>query len=1069
MNRVAPSTVNAANRRERGVSLLTTLIILSAISLTVISFLSLMRHESMISDFQADDLRADLAVAAAFEDAKSLLIDHTATDDYLVSAITVTDSLTGLPTRYTFISQPGAEQLAHIPLFAGGREQSAGMPRLNHASTALLASKAQEAPKVDFEGSLPVSRDLRTFQITHLVNGTPQLENPHPETRLITPTTNSNGDKRIRYTYWIEDLQGLPNLDAVGSWTDDFDAGDTELLAANQIRYGYGPNDARTGTSSGSQAGLRFEIPGSLSRFGFQFPQSFRGQSAVGQMAPGLSPREIFLHPWDSAAFEAEDHPFAHANELAAERFWLAGSGVPRKSGTQSENRFSVGLLPYYERPLIPWGHDYQEEGSPRYSINRLVRQKDVDEITRIIETNLPKFTDRKGGFPHDYVKTVAANVIDYADEDSEPTFLGGVYRGVDSYPIVNEIFFRFLYEKTRRGDEIVHHLTATPYAEFWNSTNQDSHLPQARLEFEFRKPFGFLGPDGAFNDFAATEPVRNDALSTPVSVDLRANEFKVVRMGDIEWEIPVFVPEGVVDTPISLIAETVGSGKATKGHFEIHLNNPASPGTPPLHQESSDGFKFREFSLSANKDDDSVPNKGDHFRDGDYFWRSTAPCLTSTGPKTYSNYGDPWMGLYTSSQQEEIYYVNDGTPGGRNFRFSKSDDGQWFKNQQRFHDWPDKGYTPEEPSGPPRSLNSSKPYEVTPDQAETSLAVPTDPAMAPFRINNSGRYWSVSELGNLHDHHMWHPQPTGGYDYPSNQAYDNDPEHLVWDLPDEAEADSRWGGGSTLRIGRKEFTKFDKPGMRASQLLDLFHAGINGTNLTINAGTSADYEAYDPRDHQPPPTGRTSADATSFPYSAIYTQEDHAESPFRKIYGQLNLNSVPTVLEIETILRGMFSSSALMVDPANTDQLVGPTFLQETDPKRAPTHGLDPDACSRIARRLLADRPYYSPSHLARVVGQLVQEEDAMPKTKIEGKDRQFFNDAEAEETFARLFNLTNFSSRHFRIFAYGEVLAPKSAEPVVIGRSAKVFEVFLRPVRDNATHEIDHVECEVLSVTDL
>lgn len=131
-------------------------------------------------------------------------------------------------------------------------------------------------------------------------------------------------------------------------------------------------------------------------------------------------------------------------------------------------------------------------------------------------------------------------------------------------------------------------------------------------------------------------------------------------------------------------------------------------------------------------------------------------------------------------------------------------------------------------------------------------------------------------------------------------------------------------------------------------------------------------------------------------------------------------------------------------------------------------THGLDPDACTEIAKRLIAARPFYSPSHLARVVGQLIHEEGAMPKVTVDGVEKQFFNDAEAEETFARLFNLTTFRSRHFRIFAYGEVLSPQADDPVVVSRASKVYEVFLEPVRDPATHEIERVECRILSAVE-
>lgn len=890
-----------AGRRQKGAALLTTLIILSAISLIVISFLALSRHEATVSDLQVDDLRAELAVEAAFADAKALLIEHTKSDDYVVTAITQSDPGTGRPTRYTFLSQPSEETIEHIPLFAGGRTQQVAMPLLNQASTASLANGSPNAPVLAFESDLPESEAIRTFALTHLVNGEPVQENTRPATRLITPEPEPNGEKRIRYTYWIEDLEGLPNLDAVGSWTDDFDAGDTEFLAANQIRFGYSENDARTAGGPTPESGRRYSIPGSPSQFGFQFPREFRGQKLTGQMAPGLSPREIFPFPWKTGSFEAKDHPYYHAPELIARRYWTPGTGSSPGLEQAIENRFSAGLVSYHDRPLIPWGYGYAEAGQPRHSLNHLVAQRDLEEITRIINDNLPEFQQRAGGFPEDYVKTLAANVIDYADTDSEPT-LGSGYRGVDSYPVVNEFYMKFDYELLAGVSSLTYRFIATPYIEFWNPSNRTAKLENYRLNFEFVKSFGFASPLGEFLDFRETEPTRNDALDNPRTIILEPNQFEVIEADQIEWNFEVEAP-GIVDAPLTAVHDFLEGGPSndTEAHFEILLGN-----DQVVHQESSRSFRFKAFYGSNVKDQSGRSP----FQSGDYFWRGVPIGMTTSGIKVSSNYSDPWMGKYTSGQQLELYYVNDATPGGRNFRYSKADNPPRFKDRQRIHFWPDRGYSSSIPLEPPRK------HQVPPTEAALQNSVPSKPQLAPFRLNDSGRYWSVTELGHLHDHHMWHPKPGGDYEYVSDHSFDNDPENLIWDLQEFSDPDSRWGGGSTLRIGRKEFTKFDKQGMRASQLLDLFHSGVNGTNLKLGTGNSSSYEDYDPRDHQAPPTAPTPAQAKLRPYSDLYSQDEHALSNLHKVYGQINVNSAPTALEIETILQGMFASSAVMENP---------------------------------------------------------------------------------------------------------------------------------------------------------
>jgi hypothetical protein len=60
-------------------------------------------------------------------------------------------------------------------------------------------------------------------------------------------------------------------------------------------------------------------------------------------------------------------------------------------------------------------------------------------------------------------------------------------------------------------------------------------------------------------------------------------------------------------------------------------------------------------------------------------------------------------------------------------------------------------------------------------------------------------------------------------------------------DITSSTTSDANYGGGMTLRIGRPEFTRFDQPGLRAWQLLDLFHTTnrVNSRGL-ININTAS-------------------------------------------------------------------------------------------------------------------------------------------------------------------------------------------------------------------------------------
>ncbi|HRQ90016.1 MAG TPA: hypothetical protein PLA50_14550, partial [Bacteroidia bacterium] len=271
--------------------------------------------------------------------------------------------------------------------------------------------------------------------------------------------------------------------------------------------------------------------------------------------------------------------------------------------------------------------------------------------------------------------------------------------------------------------------------------------------------------------------------------------------------------------------------------------------------------------------------------------------------------------------------------------------------------------------------------------------------------------------------------------------------------LPAEAQPGKMWGGGNTLRIGRPEHARFDRPGMRASQWLDLFHTGYTGTNLGASGHSDEDLlRHYDPRDHQPPASAADPVASAIRPSSLVYPPDLNAQGRFLWVNGHLNLNTAPTRFEIETLLRGPFVSSDLRL---GTDHFKSPEYRREGDGETLAS-GLREESIPRIAESLMHARPFYSPSHLARVLSHLLDRYDALPP---------HHNDAEAEETFARIFNTTTFSSRHFRIYTVGEVHHPGTGE--ILAQTRRVREVFLRPVRD-PSGQIVRCEIEVLSVAE-
>jgi hypothetical protein len=72
-------------------------------------------------------------------------------------------------------------------------------------------------------------------------------------------------------------------------------------------------------------------------------------------------------------------------------------------------------------------------------------------------------------------------------------------------------------------------------------------------------------------------------------------------------------------------------------------------------------------------------------------------------------------------------------------------------------------------------------------------------------------------------------------------------------------------------------------------------------------------------------------------------------------------------------------------------------------------------------------------------------------------------WNDAAAEEAFARLFNNVSVRSRNFRIVVTGQALRKtRSGEVKVLASRSRLYHVFVRPVRD-ATGMILRQEIEI------
>jgi hypothetical protein len=329
------------------------------------------------------------------------------------------------------------------------------------------------------------------------------------------------------------------------------------------------------------------------------------------------------------------------------------------------------------------------------------------------------------------------------------------------------------------------------------------------------------------------------------------------------------------------------------------------------------------------------------------------------------------------------------------------------------------------------------------------------------------------------------------------------------------------FGGGNSLRVGRLEHPRFDVMGQRASQLLDFFHTGTPGTNCdfytdseaTELVNDAARYQHFMREANSPPPSAPDAVRAKEAPYRDVYPEDLHAASLYRWVSGQLNINSVATQFEMESLLRGCFASSDITWNRATTKSAAErpATFvslggLVEGDSGKYETpsvldHGLNTDAADKdlrgpsarprktvsdVARKLMLARPFRGPSHLAAAVAQAVGSSDRETALLGDGANSgegkasalpEWASDAVQEEPFARILNSTTLSSRHFRIYVRGEsvVRRPAALNGVleenieqVSGRALKVYDVFLQPSR-NQGGKIVATQIQILNVRSL
>lgn len=429
---------------------------------------------------------------------------------------------------------------------------------------------------------------------------------------------------------------------------------------------------------------------------------------------------------------------------------------------------------------LIPQGFGYADAGQPAPDLNAFVAEKDVDGIAEHIERQLPSFADRKGGFPvgEDYLKTLAASIIDYADADSDAT-VGPGYRGVDSYPFVNEMYDR--YEITGQTDDATE-ITVETYIELWNLSQLEI---SGEVEFTNLNRMTFRMPPGVNHQFT-------DWTYPPRKVVIPANGFKVLYLGEKTYSFP-----HTTGLPIQLDFRA-----SWQNNFELKWNGVAV-----------DKSRYGVERTGGYLEIAPRPNGNDEFT---YNWKGNG---SPTHHRDNGQTGDPRASYYVDFRIRNHTYERSNW-GGRAVKHV-SNPGMMNPNtyQVLLTEWPDKGNNSTSGIRPPndRVRPAARTGADTATLDDGTPYPPNQPAMAPAFISNEGSYGSLAELGHIFDPAQWEK---------ITDPADHTPQKTA-------------GGGLSLAIGRPEFPPFDKDGLRAAQLLDIFSptpaAGVTAHRINVN------------------------------------------------------------------------------------------------------------------------------------------------------------------------------------------------------------------------------------------
>jgi hypothetical protein len=772
-------------------ALISVLALVSLAALSATAFLAAARLERLASRPLADITRLEMASGTGLAMAMGVLAQGGSTNYGLQRIVTYwrtneTDDL-GYLLLGIFTNPANSLEISYLPAFSSSLMITNA---LDPASTQTNASRVTGQGNYRsnaFPGAW--TNGLNTNNFTNfpiLGNQTSPLVAwiPIRQERRVRPGSAATTNVQVaRMAFFVQDLQGLIDAERMG-----------------------GSNNRTTGTN-----------PAEISLTNLSGTALTNAATASNFVATNM--RRLFA---SVGMLTSSNGGGLATNDLRYVATGLRSWGWAQNNASSFSNRVPPGIQ------ITATSGYSTNAGQVKFDLNTNLTAASLNNLVAVLSNHLPNFTNRAGGFPAGaYFSSLAANIIDYADTDSQPTFLnvaGSEVRGVEALPFVNErvTFFNLIQTNPARVGSVngirLTILTQDFY-EFWNPHAKAtpavslSVVASNSLSFTlgFSPPFNFNNPTAATNS-AGQAVLSGQTTNTFALPAIPANGFLVTNSLIVTNYF--FYPS--TNPPPTFPGQYTGNTNFFR--YQIYLGTVAPTN---LYDRTRVGcFLSANANLPLNTTDTSANRR--------YFGSYSAFASQTPLGSFRTSTGDPRIMFFLNDNQDQITYATGSSFGGRNLRGNISAANNY--REVIISSWPDGGHNSAAGAG----AGTLVPTAVTP-------AIYSN--LPPGVITDAGQYTNVLELGNIQDFIQWR-DPT----FRTTTGFGSETNGGQWAvLTANAIADNRFGGGNTLRIGRPEHPRFaftnyggdpvPNMGMSAVALLDLFRIGSADSNNFTGGG----------------------------------------------------------------------------------------------------------------------------------------------------------------------------------------------------------------------------------------